>query len=168
MRGRRQHPHELELLDSRRSQEVRTEACLPTRFQIRDAVLSMAHLNAGLIVEVVNQQDGQKTPVTSIADYPRHARVKVAGPSPIWIGRVELGIQYLNTRHCAVGNFRCRKNGLSLPVRPQITEPETASQKRNRGHKVSELSHPLAPILATLSCLQIASLYPRGQRGKQQ
>src|SRR6266446_2041280 len=120
MRGGGQHPNEFELFDSRRGQEVRTEACSPMGFQIRDAVLSMAHLNARFIVEVVNQQDGDEPPVAIIADYPGNARVKRTRSSPIWIGLVELGIQYLNTRRRTVGNLFRRRNILRLPVPPQI------------------------------------------------
>src|SRR2546428_1957167 len=83
MRGGGQNLNELELFDSRRGQEFRSEACSPTGFQVRDTVLSMAHLNAGFIVEVVNQQDGEEPPVAIIADCPGHARVERAGPSRI-------------------------------------------------------------------------------------
>src|SRR6266481_1056441 len=88
MRGGGQHSHEFELLDFRRGQEVRAEACSPMWFQIRDAVLSMTHLNAGFIVEVVNQQNGDESSVAIIANCPGHARVERAGPRPIWIGLI--------------------------------------------------------------------------------
>src|SRR5216684_6730812 len=142
MRGRRQHSNQLELFDFRRSQEVRAEPCFPMRFQIRDAVLRVAHLNVRFIVEVVNQQDGQEPPVAIIADYPGHARVKRAGPSPIWIGLVELGLKYFNTRRRTVGNLFRRRNSLRFPMRPQITQSETGPQQHNPGRKVSYLPHP--------------------------
>src|SRR5260370_42084130 len=88
MRGGGQNLNELELFDSRRSQELRAEACSPMGFQIGDAVLRAAHLNAGIIVEVVNQQDGHEPPIAIIADCPGHARVERAGPSPIRVGLV--------------------------------------------------------------------------------
>src|SRR5437879_6491699 len=142
MRGRRQQSHQLELFNFRRSQEVRAEPCFPTRFQIRDAVLSMAHLNARFIVEVVNQQDGDESPVAIIADYPGNARVECASPSTIWIGLVELGIQYLDTRRRTVGNLFRRRNSLSLPMRPQIAKSESGPQQHNPGDNESDLPHP--------------------------
>ncbi len=80
MRGGGQNPNELKLFDSRRGQELRTEVCSPMGFQIRDTILSTAHLNAGFIVEVVYQQDGPEPPVAIIADCPGHAWVERAGP----------------------------------------------------------------------------------------
>src|SRR5258708_10159185 len=142
MRGRRQQSHQLELFNFRRSQEVRAEPCFPLRFQIRDAVLSMAHLNARFIVEVVNQQDGDESPVAIIADYPGNARVECASPSTIWIGLVELGIQYLDTRRRTVGNLFRRRNSLGLPLRPQIPKSESGPQQHNPAANTTELAHP--------------------------
>src|SRR5258708_4422399 len=133
MRRRSQNPNQLELFDFRRSQEVCAEACFPMRFQIRDAVLRMAHLNARFIVEVVNQQNGDKPPVASIADCSGYARVERTGPNPIWIGLVQFSFKHLNTRRRALGSRTGRRNGLSLPMRPQITESETGSQQHHPG-----------------------------------
>src|SRR4029077_1556479 len=108
---------------------------------IRDTVLSTAHLNACFIVEVVDHQDGHEPPVAIIANYSGNARVERAGPSPIRIGLVEVGIQYLNARRRTVGGSLCRRQGPTLPVRPQIPEPETGPQQHNSSNKVSKLSH---------------------------
>src|SRR5260370_8179485 len=124
MRGRREQSHQLELFDSRRSQEVRAARCSPMWLEIREAVLSMADVNARFIVEVVNQQDGDESPVAIIADYPGNARVKRTRPSPIWVGFIELGIQYLNTRRRTVGDLFCRRNSLRFPMPPQIPQSE--------------------------------------------
>src|SRR5260370_20109091 len=142
MRGRREQSHQLELFDSRRSQEVRAEACFPMWLEIRDAVLSMADLNARFIVEVVNQQDGDESPVAIIADYPGNARVKRTRPSPIWVGFIELGIQYINTRRRTVGSLFRRRKSLSFPMRPQIPKSETGPQQHKPGENVRDLPHP--------------------------
>src|SRR5258708_29506455 len=142
MRRCSQNPNQLELFDFRRSQEVRAEACFPMGFQIRDTVLRMAQLNAGLIEAVINKKNGDKPPVASIADCSGYARVERTGPNPIWIGLVQFSFKHLNTRRRALGSRTGRRNGLSLPMRPQITESETGSQQHHPGDNVSDLPHP--------------------------
>ena len=80
MRGDGQNLNDLELFDSRGTQELRSEVCSPMGFQVRDTILRTDHLNAGFIVKVENQQDGHEPPVAMIADCPGHARVERAVP----------------------------------------------------------------------------------------
>src|SRR5260370_41841309 len=101
--GRRQSA--FDSCDTRGGKEAPSKACPPMGSTIRAPVLRMAHLNAGFLVKVRTQQDGKEPPVAIIANCPGNARVERAGSSPIWIGLVQLGLQYLNTRRRTVDSL---------------------------------------------------------------